>query len=300
MSSKLRLTVRLLRNTRICRVLVLFFVAALAPIGTAQEPAFEVASIRPGASAGATSIRPMANGRLTASSASTRSLILRAYGLHDSQLVGGPAWINVDRFDIDARATTAPAGGPEALMPMLRTLLASRFNLRTHVDTRELPAYVLVHARNDRSLGPQIRPTQADCSRATVLTEQELIASAREGWPPCGQVSTITSIVQTDSGSMLRLRIRRSGVTMKDFVTTFEGGLSVGRPVIDRTGLQGRYDLEYSFALARLQNAAQAPSPEAPPTLLVALDEQLGLKLQAERTDVPVLVIDSVERPTEN
>jgi uncharacterized protein (TIGR03435 family) len=243
----------------------------------------------------------MANGRLTTSRASTRSLILRAYGLHDSQLVDGPAWLGVDRFDIDARAAAAPVGGPEALMPMLRTLLVSRFNLRTHVEMRELPAYVLMHARNDRGLGPQIRPTQADCSRATVLTDQELIASAREGWPPCGQVSTVASVVKTDSGSMVRLRIRRSGVTMKDFATTFDGPLSVGRPVIDRTGLEGRYDVEYSFAPPRPQNAAQsAPSPEAPPTLLVALEEQLGLKLQAERTQVPVVVIDSIERPTEN
>ena len=286
---------------RFSRVFVLFLVAGLALIGTAQEPAFEVASIRPNPSEGSTEIRPMANGRLTTSRASTRSLILRAYGLHDSQLVGGPAWLGLDRFDIDARAAAAPAGGPEALMPMLRTLLGSRFSLRTHAEVRELPAYLLVQARKDRGLGPQIRPTQADCSRATVLTDQELIASAREGWPPCGQGSTITSLVKTDSGSMIRLRIRRSGVTMKDFVTTFDGPLSVGRPVIDRTGLEGRFDVEYSFAISRPQNAAQsAPPLEAPPTLLVALEEQLGLKLEAERTGVPVVVIDSVERPSEN
>jgi len=286
---------------RIACAFAMLLVAAFSPIGTAQEPAFEVASIRPNPSEGPTDIRPMPNGRLTTNRASTRSLILRAYRLHDSQLVGGPAWIDVDRFDIDARAAAAPVGGPEALMPMLRTLLGARFNLRTHVEMRELPAYLLVHARKDRGLGPQIRPTQADCSRAIVLTEPELIASAREGWPPCGQVSTITSAVQTDSGVVIRLRIRRSGVTMKDFVTTFEGPLRVERPVIDRTGLDGRFDVEYSFALSRPQNAAQsAPSPEAPPTLLVALEEQLGLKLEAERVSVPVIVIDSVERPTEN
>ena len=98
---------------------------------------------------------------------------------------------------------------------------------------------------------------------------------------------------------MIRIRIRRSGVTMKDFVTTFD--VNMGRPVIDRTGLEGRYDVEYSFAPPRPQNTGQsAPSPEAPPTLLVALEEQLGLKLQAERAEVPVVVVDSVERPTEN
>jgi uncharacterized protein (TIGR03435 family) len=285
---------------RFSRALVPLLVAAFALTGSAQEPAFEVASIRPSASEGATDIRPTANGRLTTSRATFRSLVLRAYGLHPSQLIGGPPWIDMDRFDIDARAA-APVGGPEALMPMLRTLLGSRFKLRAHPEMRELPAYALVHARKDRSLGPQIRPTQADCSQPTVLTEQELIASARDGWPPCGQVTTVSSVVKTDSGSMIRLRIRRSGVTMKDFVTTFDGPLTVGRPVIDRTGLEGRFDVEYSFAPPRPQNPAQgAPAPEAPPILLVALEEQLGLKLEAQRAQVPVLIIDSVERPTEN
>src|SRR5687768_13112484 len=103
---------------RFSRAFVLLLVAAFTPAGSAQEAAFEVASIRPNATTGATDIRLMASGRLTASRASTRSLILRAYGLHDSQLIGGPAWINFDRFDIDARAAAAPVGGPEALMPM--------------------------------------------------------------------------------------------------------------------------------------------------------------------------------------
>ena len=284
---------------RFSGALVLVLVSASPLGGASQEPAFEVASIRPNASPGATDIRPMANGRLTASRASARSLILRAYGLHDSQLVGGPGWIDIDRFDVDARAAAAPAGGPEALMPMLRTLLRVRFNLRTRTEMREIPAYVLRHVRKDRSLGPQIRPTEADCSRPTVLTEPELIATARDGWPPCGQMSAISSVLKTDSGSMIRLRIRRSGVTMNEFVATFD--MNLGRPIVDRTELEGRFDLEYTFTPSRPQSAPQsAPSPGAPPSLLVALEEQLGLKLEAERASVQVVVIDSIERPTEN
>ena len=116
---------------------------------SAQEPAFEVASIRPTVSGGLSGIRPMPNGRLTATNASVRSLILRAHGLHDSQLIGAPDWIELERFDIDARVESAPLGGPEALMAMLRTLLAERFQLRAHTETRELPAYALVLARKD-------------------------------------------------------------------------------------------------------------------------------------------------------
>jgi uncharacterized protein (TIGR03435 family) len=109
----------------------------------------------------------------------------------------------------------------------------------------------------------------------------------------------MSSLVKTESGSMIRLRIRRSGVTMNDFVATFD--MNLGRPIVDRTELEGRFDLEYTFTPSRPQSAPQsAPSPGAPPSLLVALEEQLGLKLEAERATVPVVVIDSIERPTEN
>ena len=263
----------------------------------AQGPGFDVASIKPNvSSAGEASVQSSANGRLSATNATLRSLILRAYGIHDSQLIGAPTWVGMDRFNVDARIAAAPPDGPEALMPLLRTLLAERFTLRVHAETRELPAYILTVARQDRRLGSQIRATQADCTKATQLSVDEIRAQALKEWPPCGMVYVVSYVAPAATGLETRMRVRRSGIAMKDFATALQA--NVGRPIVDRTGLDGRFDLEYSFA---------PPAPDAipgtftnQPLLLVALEEQLGLKLESQRTLVPVVVIDSVERLIEN
>src|SRR5262245_25329899 len=156
-------------------------------LSLAQAPSFDVASIKPNVSTGAdSSIQANPNGRFTATSTSLRALILRAYGLHDSQLIGGPAWIATERFDVNARTDAPLPSGPNALMPPLRTLLTDRFRLRAHNDMRELPAFVLTLGRRDRRLGPQLRPSDADCSGKNQPTVTDIRAQARDGWPPCG------------------------------------------------------------------------------------------------------------------
>lgn len=283
-------------STRLIPVVFTFVLAAGA---AGQQSAFGVASVRRNVSGGDSSFSPRANGQLIATNTPLRTLILRAYGLHDSQLIDAPEWAAVERFDIDARAEPAPPS-PDALMPMLRTLLAERFQLKVRTETRQLPAYVLVHARRDRRLGPQIRPTQADCSGgARVMSREEVMAIAKEGWPPCGQGVTISFLTTSSDGTAgSKIRMRRSGVTMPDFAIFLQG--QVGRPVVDRTGVEGLFDVEYSFA-------PQPPSPSTElaaganvPPIFVALEEQLGLKLESERAQVPVLIVESVERPTQN
>jgi uncharacterized protein (TIGR03435 family) len=250
-----------------------------------------VASIRPNPDKIGGEIRLEPNGRLTAMGATVRALILRAYALHDSQLIGVPDWTAVERFDIDARVSTPPAGGADGLLPLVRTLLADRFALRAHKETRELQAFLLTHARKDRTLGSQIRPTQSDCSGNAPVSIPDR-KSIMESWPPCGMVYVVSYV---DGAGGVKMRVRRSGVTMQEFAPTLQG--AVGRPVLDRTELDGRYDIEYSYApqpntgSAALQNV---------PFLGAALEEQLGLKLESERTEVPVLVIDSIDRPSEN
>ena len=282
-----------MRSPWISLIAVAVFAGALA----ARQPAFEVASIKPNPDAtGAGEINPRPNGRFTATGATLRALVLRAYSLHESQLIGGPGWIGVERFDIDARAGTPPVDGPDGLLPMVRTLLAERFRLRVHDETRELPAFLLTHARRDQGLGPQIRPTQADCStNRAVPTEAQIRAAARDGWPPCGLVFVV-SFTTGGADGVVKIRVRRSAVAMKDFAQSLQS--PVGRPVVDRTGLEGRWDIEYSYT--------PRPTGDVPgfaenvPSLGAALEEQLGLKLDSERTQVPVLVIDSVERPSDN
>jgi uncharacterized protein (TIGR03435 family) len=268
----------------------------LAAAVHAQAPAFDVVSIRPNPAATSGGIRPTPNGQLTATGVTLRALILRAHGVHDVQLLGAPAWADTERFDIDARVQPPPEGGPEALMLMLRTLLTDRFRLKAHSETRELSAYVLVHARADRRLGSQIRPTVADCTRTMPLTQAEMVALAN-GWPPCGQASSMSWLTD-DPVLAAKLRVRLAAFSMQQFARSLQS--TVNRPVVDQTDLPGRFDIEYSYARSPSASSPGAPADSNLPTQLVALEEQLGLKLEARRTPVPVLVIDSVERPAAN
>src|SRR6187402_999151 len=134
---------------------------------SAQTPSFEVASIKPNRNAGAPpgGIRPLPNGRLNATNVTLEELLRRAYRLHQSQLIGGPAWMKSDRFDVVAAAGAAPARGVDDVLLMLRALLLERFRIDASLEKRELPAYVLTHARPDRTLGPNLRPSSVDCSK---------------------------------------------------------------------------------------------------------------------------------------
>jgi uncharacterized protein (TIGR03435 family) len=263
----------------------------------AQEPAFDVASIRPNQTpAQRSEIQLTPTGRFNAINATPRSIILRAHGLVDAQLISAPPWLSEERYDIDARVATAPAGGPESLLPHVRALLADRFRLEARPDTREMSAYALTFARRDRQLGSLIRKTETDCTRATTMSVDEVRAAARDGWPPCGMVYVVSFVTATSNGNAVKMRIRRSGITMPALATALQP--TVDRPVVDQTGLAGRFDVEYSFT-PQPPNVVSAFEPEAP-TIFVALEEQLGLKLEGRRMSVPVLVVDSIHRPTEN
>ena len=266
----------------------------------AQDPAFDVASIRPNTSDARPGFRALPTGRLTATNIPLRQIIRRAYKLHDAQVIGAPAWVANERFDIDARTATAPAGGPDAVFPLLRPLLRDRFLLRAHMETRELPAYVLVLAHRNGQLGPQIHPSHADCAHATTLDQSQIRASVLDGWPPCGMTFQVSYVVTEAGGEQtVKMRVRRSGNTMHDFAAALQDGLD--RPVVDGTGLEGRFDLEYSHApKPPTATTTDGPFGAAPPMLFVALEEQLGLALESRRAAVGVLVIDAIERPTAN
>jgi uncharacterized protein (TIGR03435 family) len=265
----------------------------------AQEPSFDVASIRPSPSDSTqiSDIRPTPFGRLTAVNATGRSLILRAYGLVDTQLSGAPAWLNSERYDIDARTTALP-GGSDALLPLLRRLIIERFKLSAHQENRELQAYALTFARRDRQLGSLIRTTQTDCSKPTTMTQDDVRAAVRDGWPPCGMAYFVNFTTTGPNGNNVKMRVRRSGITMPALATGLQP--IVDRPVIDQTGLEGRFDVEYSYAPQPPTPGAESVFGPDAPAISVALEEQLGLKLDSRRMSVPVLVIDSIERPSEN
>jgi uncharacterized protein (TIGR03435 family) len=142
------------------KALFLIVVLAQAP----AAPGFEVASVKPNTSgARASSTHTLPGGRVTATNVTVRQLILGAYGLRGLQLTGGPSWIDSDRFDIDARAPENTP--PEQVFPLVRALLADRFKLVVHTETREQPIYALVLARADKKLGPQLKESTLDCTK---------------------------------------------------------------------------------------------------------------------------------------
>jgi uncharacterized protein (TIGR03435 family) len=218
-------------------------------------------------------------------------LVLRAYGdlFDDFQIIGGPDWQNSRRFDIQAKAEDATAG-MDAMLPMLKTLLEERFQLRVHTETREMPIFALVVARDDRRLGTNITPSTADCSNPAQVSGAEVVALLQAGrGVPCAIMPVSTRV----PGSMT---LRANGVSMTALAEHLRG--ATRRMVHDRTGLSGLYDWEMTYDRGVAPAPAQQPgSTSESPVLTTALQEQLGLKLESTRGPVEVLVIDSAALP---
>ena len=274
------------------RTLLLVAVIALAGPVRAQEnlPSFEVASIKTNRSGSdRQEMRLVPGGRAVMTNVPLRRVILTAYNLLPQQLIGAPDWVESDRFDITARANgnllpAVPGGPPGSAELALRRLLAERFQLVAHTETRELPIYELVMARADQRLGPRLSPAKIDC-----VALMEAYGRGTGPMPPpsdCG-------------GSREPGRVWMRGVIIPNFARAILVGWT-DRIVQDRTGLRGGYDLDLEFTpdsgIASTTPVTGADSV----SLFTALEEQLGLKLRPARAPVDVLVIDRVERPTEN
>ena len=219
-------------------------------------PAFEVASIRPSRPQHLnhmSSRTSVSDGRLLCTNVSLRDIVKQAYKVQDDQ-ISGPDWIRVERFDILAKI---PAEAPRVQVPlMLQALIAARFRLVFHRETKELPVYSLTVSKN----GPKLQ--RADSSNG--ITHN----SGRSGNHATGKVT------------MERLA---------DFLSQ-----RIGRTVLDKTGLEGAFEIVLDWS-ADTDDTASGPS------LFTAVQEQLGLKLSAQKGPVEILVIDSVNKvPTEN
>jgi uncharacterized protein (TIGR03435 family) len=230
-------------------------------------------------------------GRFTATNNTLRALILNAYGIFmsPSLLSGGPAWIDSERYDVDAKAmaSTIPANASSRVLwektrLMLQTLLAERFKLVVRREIREMPVYELVAAKN----GPKMKKVDQDCAAS---------ATACHGFSGSPRQLTGAAVDMYDLALIL---------------TTYSD-----RPVLDQTGIEGIFDIKMQwnpFAAGTqpgddaprnpAAEAKEGPRPDLSslPTLFTALEEQLGLKLESRKGPVEIYVIDHVERPTEN
>ena len=251
----------------------------------ADHPTFETASVKLDKSKEPrVGIRIQPGGLYTATNVTLRLLIQNAYRVQSFQVSGGPDWVGSDPYDIVAKAGANPMPGQIPLM--MQALLADRFKLTVHRETKEVPVYALVMAKTGGKAGPQLR--QADCTPAP---------------PPstCGSIRVGPGVLSAQ------------GITMAQLVTFLSGQAS--RVVIDRTGLTGNVDVDLTWApdpslggglpglgpLPPGPAAAEAPRPPSDaPSLFTAIQEQLGLRMDSTRGPVDVLVIDRVEHPTED
>ena len=242
----------------------------------ATQLKFEVASVKPSAPDSPGIVRYLPGGGLRITGATLQSLISIAYDLRPFQISGGPKWIDADRFDIDARLTTsddALPANPPAINPGLtredqwhaaeglRSLLADRFLLTFHEETSEQPLFALVVAKR----GPKLRDA----------TESE------------------SFIRRTGPGS-----ITGQAIALRLLVLNLANALD--QPVIDKTGLTGKYTFELKWDDS-LPSAAQSAAAEPNEgSIFTALQEQLGLRLESQKGPTKILVVDGAERPSKN
>jgi uncharacterized protein (TIGR03435 family) len=252
---------------------------------TTPVAAFEAASVKRNAS-GETRIRfETPPGRLNAVNVPLRFLIRQAYRVPEARIIGGPSWLDTDRFDIVATAQSGASG--DAVREMLRALLKERFGLALHMETREMAIYELKVARTDGTLGPNLRRSSTDCTGRT--------SSVVAGQVQCG------ILVSQGPGSA---SLRGGAATLENFVRLF--GDFLDRPLIDSTGLAGRFDLELQFTAPRSATPgaavpgglAAAANPDDVATVFTAVREQLGLALESRRGPAEIWAIDAASIPS--
>ena len=271
---------------------VVLVVAASAAIAAAQAPAvkpsFEVALIQLSpdqtlVSTGTELLYTLPDGRFTANAVYLRVLIFYAYGLLTHyQLIGGPDWMDTARWNIQAIAKGNPTA--EQRNVMLQSLLEDKFMLKLHWETRELPVYDLTVAED----GIKVHQLQENN-----CIEPNVAAPPSRPFAP-GQRSIVTCGEASLSAGTVASRIDGGKVSMAAFIRVLETILDL--PIIDKTGFTGAFNVDLIFA----HEGAPPAAPGAPGMISAALQEQLGLKLESARGPVKVLVIDSVQKPSEN
>jgi uncharacterized protein (TIGR03435 family) len=289
------------------------FIASAQNTVSAQNPrpapTYDVVSIKPST---ATTFSPNVvqrpDGGLTAVNVAVGTLIARAYApAVPADFVGLPDWGTRDRWDV---TTTSPRPDvtAEERTAMLRAMLGDRFKLVVHVEKRPRDVFELVPARTDGRLGPGLQKLDIDCTATRAAARAALDAGVRPAADPPKVLPPLTPGGQprlVASGPPPPCTLRMIGEnlegqgTIADLGTLFR--IATGREMVDKSGLTGFYQITMRFD----QMAARRPpevvaSPDAAPSVFTAVQEQLGMKLTAATVERDALVIDRLERPTEN
>lgn len=245
-----------------------------------QQPAprpvfkqFEVATIKPvdpGRKSARYIVMQSVN-RFVVKNYTVKLLIAAAYDLNPRAISGGPGWMNADHYDILGQTPGDVRPNHDEQMQMLRALLADRFDLTFHREPKVFSIYELTVAKNGPKLKKSAEPQDSQPALISVVYPQNITLPARNA-------------------------------TMGDFVSMLQRAV-LDRPVVDKTGLAGRFDFDLSWAPDETQFGGEVPvappGTQAPP-LFRAVQDQLGLKLIATKGPVEALVVDKVERPSAN
>ena len=260
------------------RPCILLAILSVAPVWAQSKKKFDVASIKPNRETdNRFMLRNLPGGSFTAAGVTLKMLIMNAYGVQAFQISGGPGWIGTDRWDIQAKAEGVDGRVPrEQFEQMLRALLEDRFQLKVRRESKEMPVYALVMAKN----GPKLAEHAGDP-------------------PKPGEA------VRIGYGSLQYEKARVAALA-------FQLSVQSGRTVIDKTELAGEYDFALrwtpdpeeggpeSIGLPPDPNRKIPPVDPNLPSIFTALQQQLGLRLESQKGPVDILVIDRVEKPTEN
>jgi uncharacterized protein (TIGR03435 family) len=233
-----------------------------AAYGQSAPQRFEVASIKPSsAESSASSGIKTGHGRVDAHNVTVKRCIIGAYSIGPQQVAGGPDWLDSDRFEILAKADQ-PIDDDAALMVMLQNLLAERFKLAVHMETKTVSALILEVAKN----GPKLEKAAAGESSTNTSNSN---------------INTTIAARNTDMELLAKILSR-----------------STNLPVLNHTGLTGIFNFKLQWTPDR-NKPADAAAPDGP-SLFTAIQEQLGLRLRAQKAPVEVLVIDHIEKPSSN
>lgn len=244
----------------------------LPPMAANTDPSFEVATIKPSQPDRPGKLFTVRGTKFMTINTTLSDLMTFAYGVHPKQIAGGPEWLTSDKFDIEAQPDTPGMPNTDQLRTMVRKLLTDRFQLTFHKDKRELSAYVLSVGKT----GQKMTKSDADANSLPGLFFQRL--------------------------GVLTVR----NATMGDFTELMQSAV-LDRPVVDQTGLAGKWNFilkwtpdESQFGGMGVKVPPPTDAADAPPPLFTAIQEQIGLKLEAGKAQVDVLAIDKVEKPSAN
>jgi uncharacterized protein (TIGR03435 family) len=252
----------------------------------------EVATVKQNKAGGGQNMQLTPAGLFTITNMPLRLMARIAYGSEaiqtNGQVVGGPGWADTERFDIAAKTTVAPSPRRDIMQLVMRSVIEDRFQIKVHTEQRETPIYTLVLANRDGRFGPSLTRNDGKCY------------GQHNPPPPDTPFDPSTFCgVRGGPGDM-----RYVGQTMQEIARSLANYAMIARPVIDRTALQGRYDLRVLFVPAFIDSPngppVANPAADSGANIFTALVEQGGLKLQGERGPAEFLVIDRAEHPAEN